>query len=365
MGLLNNKLLRKCCFSWIKRTSNEKYIYYSEKTKRIKNSDNKKRIFLLNTPEYANLGDHLITLAEINFLKDYFKDFQIYEITQSHIQYDWDNLSKILTKDDLLLITGGGFLGDVWQYSEDIVRKIIQTAPSKVIIMPQTIFFSDTENGKKEFLKSKETYQNKVFAFARDERSHEIFKQLVGEENCKIFPDMAIYYKKVVELEDKSNINQVVLCFRNDKEKVIGDFVQEKIKNTLKENNLTYSEIDTVLEKNVLYKENREEKVNSFFNFIIGSNLVITDRLHGMIFSWLSNVPCLAFDNNTHKVFGVYQVMKDLFNVDNITLIDYEDINLVEFLFKKNFNEKKESDFKIYKELALKIKEIKKGELSE
>ena len=33
--------------------------------------------------------------------------------------------------------------------------------------------------------------------------------------------------------------------------------------------------------------------------------LVITDRLHAVIFCIITNTPCIAFDNATHKVSGV------------------------------------------------------------
>lgn len=63
---------------------------------------------------------------------------------------------------DLLVITGGGFLGSMWLYNaENTVREIITDYPdNKVVILPQTIFFENNERGKKEFLKTSRIYNN-------------------------------------------------------------------------------------------------------------------------------------------------------------------------------------------------------------
>ena len=34
--------------------------------------------------------------------------------------------------------------------------------------------------------------------------------------------------------------------------------------------------------------------------------MLVTDRLHGMIFSYLVGTPCIVLDNKTKKVSGVY-----------------------------------------------------------
>ena len=40
--------------------------------------------------------------------------------------------------------------------------------------------------------------------------------------------------------------------------------------------------------------------------------LVITDRLHGMLFSAITHTPCIAIDNLSRKVSGVYEWIKAL-----------------------------------------------------
>lgn len=52
--------------------------------------------------------------------------------------------------------------------------------------------------------------------------------------------------------------------------------------------------------------EEREDRVLQRLKVFSGYDFVVTDRLHGMIFSYICGTPCIVFDNKTHKVSGVY-----------------------------------------------------------
>jgi pyruvyl transferase EpsI len=53
-------------------------------------------------------------------------------------------------------------------------------------------------------------------------------------------------------------------------------------------------------------KENRDECVRKKMQEFCGAKLVITDRLHGMVFSAITGTPCIVFSNSNHKVKGTY-----------------------------------------------------------
>ena len=40
--------------------------------------------------------------------------------------------------------------------------------------------------------------------------------------------------------------------------------------------------------------------------------MVVTDRLHGMVFAAISGTPCIVFSNYNHKVQGTYEWIKYL-----------------------------------------------------
>ena len=124
-----------------------------------------KKILLFNTPEHDNVGDHLITLSEMDFLKTHFNDYEIYEITD--IEYTWYHsaIKSRVGVDDIILITGGGFLGSLWLYNgENNVRRILQEYPcNRIIILPQTIYFEENARGKMELKKTIDIYsQHKI-----------------------------------------------------------------------------------------------------------------------------------------------------------------------------------------------------------
>lgn len=47
-------------------------------------------------------------------------------------------------------------------------------------------------------------------------------------------------------------------------------------------------------------------------NTFASSRVVITDRLHGMIFAAITGTPCVVLSNSNHKIQGVYEWIKDL-----------------------------------------------------
>lgn len=72
-----------------------------------------------------------------------------------------------------------------------------------------------------------------------------------------------------------------------------------------------------------IYREKREEKVQAKLEEFSNAKLVITDRLHGMVFSALAGTPCIAIDNVSKKVSGVYNWISYL---DYIKVVESEDL---------------------------------------
>lgn len=45
----------------------------------------------------------------------------------------------------------------------------------------------------------------------------------------------------------------------------------------------------------------------NLLNEISQLDIVITDRLHGMIFCYITGTPCIVFDNDNHKISETYK----------------------------------------------------------
>lgn len=298
------------------------YFYYKDQIKLLDDTKNKKRIILFCTPEHGNLGDHAIAIAQHKFLKDNYPKIKIIEVTSAFFLKKKEKIKEFINNDDILIISGGGFLGSLWLDEENIVREIIYTfKENKIIIFPQTIFFEKNDFGKEELKKSKEIYlkHKNLYIAIRDENSILEAEKLINNKDRILYvPDIVLYLEGITFQKDTMKNNDVLICLRKDKEKIRDnkiDSIISKLKNSY---SIKYT--DTVI-NSFIFPYEREKYVKDKMQEFGNSKIVITDRLHGMIFSFLTKTPCIALNNSSGKVLGVYEWIKECVYikiVDNI-----------------------------------------------
>ena len=268
---------------------------------------NRKRFFLFMLPEHGNLGDYAIAIAEKQFFEDYFPEYELIRVTTN----EWLELKTYfmnnIKKSDVLFITGGGFIGDMWT-SFDICRDILQSFPqNRKILLPNTLTYYDIQNRDivREDL-GQIFSDHHTYMFFREKNSLKLCSDLGWGDRCYCFPDMVLYLQH--EKEKLERNGKVLLCFRVDAEKVFQK--NEAIKNIIVRNEIQYTELDTHK-----YRYISEPEGELYVNDLLGEfqkyNLVITDRLHGMLLAYVSGTPCIAFDNSTHKLSGAYEWIKE------------------------------------------------------
>lgn len=277
-------------------------------------TDKNKKVILFNTPMHDNIGDYLIGVSEMKFLKERFKDYSIYEVTD--IEYLWFGkiLKEYINSNDIILITGGGFLGSLWLYNgENNVRQIINDyRDNKIIILPQTIYFEDNERGKIEYNKTLKAYnraKNLTVIFREEQSFRLIDKEKNRNFKIDLIPDMALFYD--ANIDDTGRQNMVLVCLRADKESVFSDADREYIMDTLSAQGYKIKEI-SMHSKRFPGLENRMDMVNDKLNEISKAKLVITDTLHCMVSATITGTPCIAFDNLSGKVKNVYKWIESL-----------------------------------------------------
>lgn len=266
-----------------------------------------KTAILIGTPAHHNLGDHLIAENEILFLKEYCGFEKIIEIPTRVFQSNRKRLIKIYNKDIPIFITGGGWMGDVWPEDEKNLEDFIRSYSNhKIVIFPQTIYY----NNKRDMLGAIK-HTKSVFALAkdltimcRDEKSYNIAKRFLVSDSTEVFllPDMGLLKRN----ENNSKYTNIALyCFRNDREQIYEDKLYSELRKIIKESNLIIENTSTVLDHAIpLWKRSNElKKTKRKFG---SASVVITDRLHGMVFAVITGSKCIALDNKTHKVEGVY-----------------------------------------------------------
>ena len=81
---------------------------------------------------------------------------------------------------------------------------------------------------------------------------------------------------------------------------------------------------DTVINDTVSLS-NRKNVIEKMLDYISRFEVVITDRLHCMIMSYITETPCIVLTNSTGKTLGVYEWIKDSNFI--ITLDKLENMN--------------------------------------
>lgn len=296
------------------------FVYPLIKKKIInKNILAEKNVYLVDVPQFRNLGDHAIAYAEKNFFEKNFPEYNIIEIPIDEFETNFFSICKNAKASDVIVLVGGGNFGIEYYILELHRRELIKRCKSKIVLFPQTIYFGYSYFGLKQLMHSKKIYSanQNLILFAREKKSYNIMKYYFNNKSY-LSPDIVLSLKLKPNKKDRNNI---LLCLRNDVESNINGFIKEELIGYLNNNQINYDTYDTVLDHNVLLKNRNQELLNSFNKFN-SYKLVITDRLHGMIFSSITNTPCIVLKNYNYKVDGVYNSW--LKNIPYIKLINDE-----------------------------------------
>lgn len=269
----------------------------------------KKKYILLDTPLHGNLGDQAIAIAEIQMLERL--NIKYAEITVPEFDQREKLFSRFTSKNKIILVHGGGFLGELWTEEEERFRRILEGFKNnKIIVFPQTVTFSKPAESE-VFQKSRLIYQEHkdLHILLRDKKSFKFMNEYMSSIDVQLVPDivMGLSY----EPTDRQR-KGILLCLRNDKERKISQDDKSKLFNRLSRKFLDekIEYIDTVVNKNISCKE-REDVVREKLVEFEQCRLIITDRLHGLIFAALTTTPCIAIANTNGKVEGAYEWLKE------------------------------------------------------
>lgn len=283
-----------------------------------------KKIIVMGIPHHGNIGDNAIAIAEEELLNKYFKDFKIYYMQEKYLDICAAKAKKFINDEDVILLHGGGNIGDTYVRPETGRREVIKLFPdNKIIIFPQTAYFSNTDVGNKELEISKQIYNNhkNLVIMAREEKSYNFMKEHFYNAKIYLTPDIVMSLYKG---EDKER-SGAILLFRTDKEKTLEDSNIEKIKQLVQEKYRQYKLTDMNLGSGIVNIAGnlRHITLNNKFNEFQTSKIAITDRLHGMIFAAITETPCVVFGNFNHKIIESYKWLKNLEYIKFCDNIDY------------------------------------------
>lgn len=317
-----------------------------------------KKVYLIGTPDHSNIGDSAIAVAEIKFLVQRCPKLCVKEITYDEIENNRAIIKRIIPQGSIIIGHGGGNIGNLWYAMEqNRQHMIVDYFQNPIIIMPQTAFFTDDIKGESIKKKTSSVYGNhsKLTITARDQQTFELLQKMNSRLNVLLCPDIVLSTKKSDYDIEKSKRDGVLFVFRNDREKSLKNSEIEILKQILDEMKIKIDFSDMISEVPI-FKENRKEIVENKLSEFSKYNLVITDRLHGMVFSAISETPCIVLDNNHYKVRGTYTWISKLPYIQFANNID-EAINLIpELMARKECIYDNSPLLPYYNELERKIK---------
>lgn len=280
----------------------------------INDKGKKAKVYFCDAATYNNLGDQAIALAMERFIKDLVGEDCFFEIGQDQLLRKWKSLRNAITEDDVICLSGGGNMGDLYPRFEAIRRKILKNYPNnRIIIFPQTIDYSKDNYGQKELLRSVDIYNKhqNILLCAREQKSYSIMREYY--QNVCLVPDIVFYLYGKLDLKKCKKKNEIGLCFRNDKESIVSDETKQMMFQKFLNAGYNIVELDTMVPQSIQINDEKSRRLQvvSKITEFQECDCIITDRLHGMIFSILADTPCIVVDNSNHKVFGVLETIAD------------------------------------------------------
>jgi exopolysaccharide biosynthesis predicted pyruvyltransferase EpsI len=281
------------------------------------------KVALLDFPNHNNVGDNAIWLGEKVALRK----------TGVHVVYQCDlysfsesALRKRLGKDGVVLLHGGGNLGNVWPEHQMFREKIIQLFPDvKIIQLPQSVHF-DNDTSKASFGEIARAHQD-FHVLVRDSASLQILKQL--DLKVELCPDMALALGPVAE--NNKPVVDLIWLARTDHESAGQQ--NQAMKVSVEKLDWLYGEPDrfyskwlmrfTVRIRRVVQKSYQrstllrdyfgglnslcfdwlaQSRFNRGIRILCRGKIVMTDRLHGHVLSTLLGKPQVLFDNHYRKI---------------------------------------------------------------
>lgn len=264
-------------------------------------------IVLLGEPEYDNLGDHAIAYATKIYINKEFPNYEFISVTEDEIRYNFKNVKKLLREGDVVLLQGGGNMGDLYPDQVALRRKVLKKIKKNhIIIMPQTVYFA---KGNAVFPPYYEQNNNHLTIVARESVSYDIVKTLFNGEVITT-PDIVFYLSNLLK-DYKFERRNAIICLRDDKEKNKNFVPVNQIISCLKDLSIQYDFFSMVLDTPIKVKD-RQRYMNYLFKKFSRSKLVITDRLHAMIIASITKTPCVVLPTFNHKVVESYRWIQHL-----------------------------------------------------
>lgn len=272
-----------------------------------------KRIFVFLSADYGNIGDLAISAAQEKFLEENLTDYEVFPVPISKTRIWLGSIKKQVTSADIITIIGGGNMGSLYPDIEDLRQLVIQSFPyNKIVCFPQTLDWEESQSSHKALKKIVKIYasHSDIHVFARELITYKKLEDVFnGQKNVKIgfVPDIVMSSSaKQLGVVNSLKPKGILTCLRNDKECALKAKHYAILDSAIGDTGLTLTKTDTHAGGSGLSKAECDKLLSNKIQQFAEAQLVITDRLHGMILCILSGTPCLVLPNSNHKIRQTY-----------------------------------------------------------
>lgn len=260
---------------------------------------------------HNNIGDIAIGVAEKRFFERYFPQMPKHFIYENVFAAYRREIKSQIRPEDVIVLRGGGSIGNT-KLHEKRREEIISCFPDNLIVsMPQTMCFADTKQGRQDKAKAATAYEKNrnLILLAREEQSYLDMKATFPRTQVILTPDIVMTQDFHLPQERREGI---LLCFRSDWEKSLTQAEVLRIETLCRSLSGAVQYTDMYAKERFIPLKRREEVLNEKIGQFKRASLVVTDRLHGMVFCAITGTPCIALSNYNHKVAQTYKWLQNL-----------------------------------------------------
>lgn len=268
----------------------------------------RKKVVIFLAGFYQNLGDMALTYAHKKFIEDTIPEYEVLLVPSNQTYSRMKALRRVVGEGDIITTIGGGNMDDLYASLENARRFVVRSFPNHPIIsFPQTMAFSDTSMGRRALRRSRNTYKShsRLVLFSREPRSLELMRSEFVESKSEMVPDIVLSLHVGAASQTRAGI---MLTLRNDKESLLSPGDRAEVYNVVKakmDDILVRDTVDIPLER--CQPSSFESTLKEFWSLVGSRQLVVTDRLHGLIFCVITNTPVIVLPNSNHKIRESYE----------------------------------------------------------
>jgi pyruvyl transferase EpsO len=274
---------------------------------------------LIDFPNHSNVGDNAIWLGEITWLAESGIRLRYRCDVKS---YDRTALAQSIGNDGVILIHGGGNLGDIWPRHQRLRETVIRDFRDRPIVqLPQTMHFQSAESLDRT--RAVFDAHPDLTLLLRDETSLELARNEFRAQSL-LCPDMAFYLGALPR--PRSPERDIFWLRRGDREATSGaeapaeaglevaDWVDgrqpllDRARRALRRVPARLLSRHPDHRRTVgrmieaTYDWQARRRVRFGCRLLASGSVVVTDRLHAHILSLLLGIPHVILDNNYGKL---------------------------------------------------------------